>query len=149
MKKRLLKILALGCVVTSIAAQSMTAFAYTKIYQTTTGQQPYADGVTHENVRIFTNEGWINMNVLRVDLRKNAELTVVTDTVLTKRDTLTNLVKKNNTDSSIVAAINSDFFDTANNTTMGNLIKDGEVLSTSVGYPEFASFNVRDRKSVV
>lgn len=145
MKKKILKFIVTGCIITTLAAQSMTAFAYTKIYQNTTGQQPYADGVTHENLQIFTNEGWINMNILRVDLRKNADLTVVTDTVLTKRDTLTNLVKKNNTDNTIVAAINSDFFDTANNTTMGNLIKDGQVLSTSVGYAEFASFNVSKR----
>ncbi len=73
MKKKILKFIVTGCIITTLAAQSMTAFAYTKIYQNTTGQQPYADGVTHENLQIFTNEGWINMNILRVDLRKNAD----------------------------------------------------------------------------
>lgn len=125
-----------------IAAQTLTSSAYSKIYEKASPVEAYADGVTHQNIKIYTNEGWINMNVLRVNLTKNVEMTVVTDTVLSSRDTLTNLVKKNNTDNSIVAAINSDFFDTANSTTMGNLVKDGKILTTSVGYDEFASFNM-------
>jgi len=125
-----------------MAAQTFTSSAYTKIYETATPVEAYADGVTHQTIKIYTNEGWINMNVLRVDLKKNVEMTVLTDTVLSTRDTITNLVKKNNTDNTIVAAINSDFFDTSNSTTMGNLVKDGKILTTSVGYDEFASFNM-------
>lgn len=125
-----------------IAAQTFTSSAYTKIYETASPVEAYADGVTHQNIKIYTNEGWINMNVLRVDLTKNVGMTVLTDTVLSTRDTITNLVKKNNADNTIVAAINSDFFDTANSTTMGNLVKDGKILTTSVGYDDFASFNM-------
>jgi exopolysaccharide biosynthesis protein len=125
-----------------IAAQTLTSSAYTKIYEKASPVEAYADGVTHQNIKIYTNEGWINMNVLRVDLRKNVEMTVLTDTVLSTRDTITNLVKKNNANNTIVAAINSDFFDTANSTTMGNLVKDGKILTTAVGYDEFASFNM-------
>ncbi len=125
-----------------IAVQAFTSSAYTKIYETASPVEAYADGVTHQNMKIYTNEGWINMNVLRVDLTKNVEMTVLTDTVLSTRDTISNLVKKNNTDNTIVAAINSDFFDTGNSTTMGNLVKNGKILTTSVGYDDFASFNM-------
>ena len=142
MKSKIKKTITVGLITAVLALQAVTSSAYTKIYETASPVEAYADGVTHQNIKIFTNEGWINMNVLRVDLEKNVEMTVLTDTVLSTRDTLTNLVKKNNTDNTIVAAINSDFFDTSNSTTMGNLVKDNQILTTSVGYDEFASFNI-------
>ncbi|HAS74406.1 MAG TPA: hypothetical protein DCS67_09705, partial [Clostridiales bacterium UBA8960] len=142
MIRRLIKGLAFGTLMLTLAVQTSASFAYTKILETSSAVEHYADGVTHQNIRIFTNEGWINMNVMRVDLRKNVEMTVLMDTVLSKRDTLTNLVKKNNEENKIVAAINSDFFDTNSNSTMGNLVRNNQLLSTSVGYDEFASFNM-------
>jgi len=142
MKGTFNKIMMVALMTTIIALQAGTSSAYTKIYETASPIEAYADGVTHQNVKIFTNEGWINMNILRVDLEKNIEMTVLTDTVLSTRDTLTNLVKKNNTDNTIIAAINSDFFDTSNSTTMGNLVRDNQLLTTAVGYDEFASFNI-------
>lgn len=142
MNRNIIKALA-GCLLaTTLVFQTTLSFGYTKIYETKSAVETYADGVTHETVKIFTSEGWINMNVMRVDLRKNVEMTVITDTVLSSRDTLTNLVKKNNEDQTIVAAINSDFFDTNSNSTMGNLMLDGRLLSTSVGSDAFASFNI-------
>ena len=142
MIRQLIKGLAIGSLVLTLAVQTTATFAYTKILETSSAVEHYADGVTHQNIKLFTNEGWINMNVMRVDLRKNVEMTVLMDTVLSKRDTLSNLVKKNNSDKTIVAAINSDFFDTNSNSTMGNLVRDNQLLSTSVGYDEFASFNI-------
>ena len=142
MKKNITKALA-GCLLaTTLVFQTTLSFGYTKIYETKSAIESYADGVTHETVKVFTSEGWINMNVMRVDLRKNVEMTVLTDAVLSSRDTLTNLVKKNNEKQNIVAAINSDFFDTNSNSTMGNLMLDGRLLSTSVGSDAFASFNI-------
>lgn len=126
----------------AMSVVSLPSMAYNKILEKTTGETAYADGMTHENLKIYTDEGWINMNILRVDLEKNVDMTVVTDTYFSSRDTLTNLVKKNNDDKTIVAAINSDFFDTSNSTTMGTLVREGEILSTSIGYPDFASFNI-------
>lgn len=142
MTKKFIKTLAIGTLALIITAQTAMTFAYTRISESKSVVEHYADGVTHQNIKLFTSEGWINMNVMRVDLRKNVEMTVLTDTVLSSRDTLTNLVRKNNSNNTIVAAINSDFFDTNSNSTMGNLVKDNKVLSTSVGYDEFASFNI-------
>ena len=126
----------------AMSVVNLPSMAYNKILEKTTGETAYADGMTHENLKIYTDEGWINMNILRIDLEKNVDMTVVTDTYFSSRDTLTNLVKKNNEDKTIVAAINSDFFDTSNSTTMGTLVREGEILSTSIGYPDFASFNI-------
>lgn len=142
MKLKRLKLAAIGVLALCLSAQSMVTSAYTKIYETASPIEYYADGVTHQNIKTFTNEGWINLNVLRIDLTKNVEMTVLTDTFFSSRDTITNLVNKNNADGTIVAAINSDFFDAGNSSTMGTLVKDGRVLSTSIGQPGFASFNI-------
>lgn len=136
------KVMLTSMAVLLLSTQPLTAFAYTKIYETASEVEYYADGVTLQNKKVYTNEGWINMNIVRVDLEKNIEMTVLTDTILSKRDTLTNIVKKNNADKTVAVAINSDFFDTANNTTMGNLVRNNEILTTSAGYNEFASFNM-------
>jgi hypothetical protein len=122
---------------------STVSFAdYTTLYETASEAEYYADGVTHQTIQKLTASGWINLNVIRIDLTKNVEMTVVTDDYLSSRDALSDLVTQNNADGKIVAAINSDFFDTDHNTTMGNLLRDGEVLSTSIGYPDFATFNI-------
>lgn len=142
MTRKFIKTFTIGALALIITTQTALTFAYTRISESKSELEHYADGVTHQNIKRFTSEGWINMNVMRVDLKKNIEMTVLTDTVLSSRDTLTNLVRKNNADNTIVAAINSDFFDTNSNSTMGNLVRDNKILSTSVGYDEFASFNI-------
>lgn len=124
---------------------SSATFAYTKIYTQESEIETYSDGVTYQNIRIFTNEGWINMNVMRVDLDQDVKMRVLTDTYLLNRDTLTNIVKKNNTQSTIVGAINTDFFDTNSSSAMGNIVIDSQIVSTSVGIADFASFNISSR----
>lgn len=142
MKGNLKKTVSVALLAVSIVLSTVPSAAYNKITEIKSVPEAYADGVTHEKIQVFTDEGWLNMNVLRIDLEKNVQMDVLTDTVLSSRDTLTNLVKKNNADKTVVAAINSDFFDTNNSTTMGNLVKDNQLLSTSVGYDDFASFSI-------
>ncbi|GAU77958.1 phosphodiester glycosidase family protein [Fusibacter sp. 3D3] len=138
MKKRISLLL----IIMMILSQCLTFADYVTVYETKSDLEYLADGVTKQTIMRYTNEGWLNINVVRVDLTKQMDLTVLTDDKLSSRDTLSKLLDKNNADHSVVAAINSDFFDTANNTTMGNLVRDGKVLTTSVGLDEFASFNV-------
>jgi hypothetical protein len=128
--------------VCAIFLQGLVFADYTTLYERQSEPVEIANGVTQRAIQRFTEGGWLNINIIEVDLTKDASMTVVTDDYLSSRDTLTNLVKESDEASRIVAAINSDFFDTANNTTMGTLIKSGEILSTSVGYDEFASFNI-------
>lgn len=142
MTKKIFKWTLTAVLATWFLIQSSTTFAYTKIYTYESEIEEYADGLTYQNIRYFTNEGWINMNIMRVDLDKNVKMSVLTDTYLLNKDTLTNIVKKNNTSSTIVGAINSDFFDTASSSAMGNIVIDSQVVSTSVGIEDFASFNI-------
>jgi hypothetical protein len=139
MKNGMKKVIA-STVLAGLLMLSSTSFAaYDPIYRQESAISKYADGVTHQNIRTFTNEGWINLNVMRIDLTKNVSLTAITDQYLTNRDTLTNIVKKNDVNSTIVAAINTDFFGA---TSLGNIVNKGNLISTSVGIDEFASFNV-------
>lgn len=142
MKRGILKTVMATAIGAVLALQGMSFAAYTTLYESRSEVEHYADGVTHETIQRFTDGGWLNVHVMRIDLDANVDMTVLTDELLSKRDTLTNLVQKNDAEGSIVAAINSDFFDTKNNTTLGDLIKDGRLLSTSVGYDTFASFNI-------
>ncbi|MDW7660144.1 MAG: phosphodiester glycosidase family protein, partial [Bacillota bacterium] len=139
MKNGMKKLIA-STVLAGLLVLSSTSFAaYDPIYRQESAISTYADGVTHQNIRTFTNEGWINLNVMRIDLTKNVSLTALTDEYLTNRDTLTNIVKKNDLGGNIVAAINTDFFGAS---TLGNVANNGKLISTSVGIDEFASFNV-------
>jgi len=141
MKKR--KILVLG--MTIITMLSSIAFAdYVTIYEDKTEAMILAEGVVQTQIRRFTNGGWININLIEVDLEKEVEISVISDDYLSSRSTLSNLVEKSDEAARIVAATNSDFFDTANNTTMGLLIKESEILTTSMGLDEFASFNISE-----
>ena len=122
---------------------SQVSFAeYITLYEWRSEPEEIASGVMQQQIQRFTDGGWLNMNLIYVDLTQGSKLSVITDTKLSSRDTLSKLVSKSDEAASIVAAVNSDFFDTANNTTMGTLIKDGEVLTTSAGYNEFATLNV-------
>ncbi len=122
---------------------STVTFAdYNLIYEWQSEPQTIAKGVTEQTLQKFTDGGWLNIKLLTVALNDQIDLDILTDDYLSQRDKLSSLASQAENPEEIVAAINSDFFDTANNTTMGTLIEDGKVLSTSVGYDEFASFNV-------
>lgn len=124
---------------------SQISFAeYITLYETTSESVELASGVTQTQIQRFTDGGWLNINVIKVDLTQGSEMTVVTDDYLSSRDALSKLVAQSDEADQIVAAINSDFFDTANNTTMGTLIKEGQVLTSGIGYDDFASFNIAD-----
>jgi hypothetical protein len=124
-----------------LSLSSLSFGAYLPLFQRTSDTSTFADGVTHQIVQTFTDQGWINLNVIRVDLSKNLKVVPVTDTYLSGKDTLSNLVQKNPSGSDIVTAINADFFGAA---TIGSVVKEGQLLTTGVGGDEFASFNVTD-----
>ncbi len=144
MKKNRLVKAGISCVLTGILmAGSLTSFAsYQTIYEEKTSEAVYAEGVTRENIQRFTDGGWLNIEVIRVALEAPVKMDVVVNEYLSSRDTLSNIVKKNNANKDIVAAMNADYFDVKNNTTMGHVVKDSEILTTSIGVDQFASFNI-------
>lgn len=116
--------------------------SYEVVYEEKSPVVNYAKGVTQQTMRTFTNNGWINAEVVRVDLTQNVKMDVITNEYLSSRDVLSKIVAKNNEDKDIVAAMNADFFDVKNNTTMGHVVKNGEILTTSINLDNFATFNI-------
>ncbi len=101
-------------------------------------------GVIHEKVLKFTNEGWLNINVMRINLEdKYTSLEVLTNANgISRGDSLTNLTSKNESSDKIIGAINGDFFDTNAMSTIGSIVNNGELVTSSKALPEFASFNI-------
>ncbi len=89
-------------------------------------------GVTHSHIMRFTQEGWLNANVLYVDLKDDTlslDLLQSAGGVSTK-ETLSTMVKRQE---KVVGAINGDFFYLTNpDSPMGIMAKDGKIISSPV-----------------
>mgnify|MGYP000989367936 CR=1 FL=1 len=100
-----------------------------------------SSGIKHENIEKFTSQGWMNINVVRVNL--NDEYTkvgpVTSEKGVSNRTALSSMLKS----SGAVAGINGDFFYMGDPTyTYGALIEDGKMITSplpySYGYPTVA-----------
>ncbi len=118
---------------------------FTNIYQEQELKQ-ISPGVTYENILRFTDKGWLNLNIMRVNLNdRYTSLDVLTSAEgLSSRGQLTKLATNDENSDNIVGAINGDFFDTKTFATMGPIVKDGELITTSIFDPKFATFNIND-----
>ena len=84
------------------------AFGYTKVYDMTSDKKPISSGVTYQNIKRLTTSGWLNINVLEVDLEdKYTKIDM-----LMHPDGIYNLatVKNHAENNGAVVAINADFF---------------------------------------
>ncbi len=109
-----------------------SSFAYTKIYDMKSNEIPVSSGVTYKNLKRLTTDGWLNINILKVDLTDK----YVKLDMLTSSDGLYTLdtVKNQATNSNAVAAINADFFSwdgKYNGYPVGFTMKDGEISSSA------------------
>lgn len=106
------------------------------IYQTSTGQQGIASGVTLENIVRFTNDGWLNINVLRVDL---SDPYVKIDT-MTNANSIKSLtsVKSMAGLNGAIAAINGGFFnwmkDSGSGYPDGPVVQSENIITASSAY---------------
>jgi len=109
------------------------AFGYTKVYDMVSEKKPIASGVTYQNIKRLTTGGWLNINVLEVDLEdKYTEIDM-----LMHPDGIYNLatVKNHAENAGAIAAINADFFSwvsgKSNASPIGFEMKDGEIVSSA------------------
>ncbi len=91
------------------------------------------EGVIQKTIERFSTRGWLNINVLEVDLANpHLNIEILTDIRgISNMTNVVNLAKQND----MVAAINGDFFQRLRGTTnkgssIGTMIKDGQLLST-------------------
>jgi len=94
--------------------------------------QEVSAGVVHESVRQFTSEGWLSINILKVDLTNPyVKLKAMTNT--TNSTKLTN-VKNIAAANSAVAAVNANFYfstGNGNGNALGPVMSDGKIISMS------------------
>lgn len=109
-----------------------TSFAYTKIYDMKSTETPVSSGVTYRNLKRLTTDGWLNINILKVDLsNKYVKLDMLTsEGGLYTLDTVKNQANANNA----VAAVNADFFSwdgSSKGYPIGFTMKAGEITSSA------------------
>ncbi|QZY55769.1 phosphodiester glycosidase family protein [Crassaminicella profunda] len=87
-------------------------------------------GIKHEQIRKFTDNGWVNINVIRVNLDdKDTNLDLLFhQNGLNKKARLSELVGQRE---NMIGAINGDFFSMKTAATIGPMVKDGELLTTT------------------
>lgn len=93
--------------------------------------QHISSGVVHENIQRFTDQGWWNINVLRINLKDNyTELKgLINPNGIPNRDKVSSLVEK----SGAIAAVNGDYFNYQPlPSSMGTLINNGELISSPI-----------------
>ncbi|QXM05315.1 phosphodiester glycosidase family protein [Crassaminicella indica] len=89
-----------------------------------------AKGVKHEHILKFTDGGWVNINVIRVNLdEEDASLDLLFhQDGLSQKARLSTLVNQRE---NIIGAINGDFFSMKTAATIGPMVRNGELLTTT------------------
>ena len=135
-----------------ILISSMNTLAFTTIHEET-NEEMISSGVTLKQIKRFTDEGWLNFNILQIDLKdKNTSVKLLNaKDGLNKFDTTLEMAQNEEA----IAAINGDFFagKYTNGYTVGFSAQDGEMYTS--GYKgnevkdEFASFIVEGNSSYI
>ena len=132
----------IACSIVTIGSQPFVHADWKNVAYERNTSEYIANGVKHENILKFTDQGWLNLNVLRADLRtRDNSLQVLThNNGIGTKSKLSDLAKQNG---NIVGAINGDFFNMSSSETLGPVVKDGELVSTPFYLPErMATFNM-------
>lgn len=93
--------------------------------------QELSSGVKHEHIKRLTTRGWLNINVLRIDMQNEfTELRgLFNQNALHERDTVSKMVK----DHGALAGVNGDYFNySPMPSSMGGLITNNEVISSPI-----------------
>lgn len=141
LRKSLIKLLTAALVFNAAVTFSFADFK--EIYEETSSEN-ISRGVVYEKISRFTNRGWLNMNILRIDLDDEyTALDVLTSEIgLSSRDALTGLASKNESSNRIIGAVNGDFYDTKESSTIGPIVRNGDLVTSSKNNPNFATFNI-------
>lgn len=124
------------------------------IYETSS-KQTITSGAVLEKITRFTDEGWLNINVLKVDLsNKNIAVDAITNSSSIKN--LSN-VKALAQSKGAVAAINASFFswmaDKTNGYPDGSIVENGKIVTASSEYNKYsdsmASFSIDNLNQVL
>lgn len=119
----------------------LSAFAEYTVITSEKTKEELAPGITYEQQIDFTNKGFININILRMDYDDpNVEMALLkSDESISNRATISQFSK---TEPTLYGGVNGDFFNYDYHTTIGPMVEDGVVYSSPINDPEFSSFNI-------
>lgn len=129
MKKSFKKIIILILAIAMVISTLTFSFAQPVIIHERRSSEIISSGVIHEHIQKFTDKGWWNINILRIDLNdKYTEIKpIFSNEGMGKRERLSKIVGEKNA----IAGINGDFFASFNySSPLGIVVVDGEIIST-------------------
>ena len=132
----------IACSIISLGAQPFVHADWKNTVYQESNSEYIAKGVKYENILKFTDQGWLNMNVLRADLneRDNSLQVLLHNNGIGTKGKLSELV---NQDQNIVGAVNGDFFNMNSTETLGPVVQNGELITTPFYMPDkTATFNM-------
>ncbi|MGL4345571.1 MAG: phosphodiester glycosidase family protein [Cellulosilyticaceae bacterium] len=119
--KKLLSLLTMTVVVAGIVPAT-----YGQVLHKKTQEQTVTNGVVHISEEILTDNGWQDINILKIDLKNDAiSLKPIESRALGERKNILQLAQNEGA----VAAVNADFFDmgTSTGTSFGPVAKEGKL----------------------
>jgi hypothetical protein len=136
-----IKALAILIATTCLYTLQIVSFGDYTTVSSDTEIEKLAPGIEYIHRMDFTNRGFININVLKMDYDDpNVEMDLLkSDESISKRSTLTQFAASEPT---LYGAVNGDFFNYDFHTTIGPMVEDGVVYSSPINDPEFSSFNI-------
>lgn len=124
------KIILLSLVIILLISLNTSTFALTTLYEKT-NEERISSGVILKNYNRLTEKGWLDINILEVDLedRYTSIGLLTSENGLNTFQTVLQMAESNES----IAAINGDFFSgkSTNGYTVGLSISEGEILTSS------------------
>lgn len=150
MKKKIF--LAIAMISLILAGAKNHVFAYETVYETESVEK-ITSGVTLKNDQRFGDKGWLNMNIVEVDLKdKNTQIGLLnSENGLNTFQTVLQMSKA--ADGNVVAAVNGDFFNGnyQNGNTIGLSISNGEMYTSTywenANKDTFGTFALDEKKN--
>lgn len=125
------KITALGLAAGLLVTGALPGFAGSYLYEEKSSQ-PIGSGVEYQHLLKFGSSGWLNLNVVTMDLKNpNTKVDVVhSANGVSTRDTLSGMMSQVQNP---LAAINADYFYlTTPDSPLGVMVQDGKMVSSTV-----------------
>ncbi len=126
--KKIIAVLIIGSItLTTSLANADNSFP---IYQSTK-EEKIANSITHKHIQKFTSDGWLNINVLEVDITDEYTdvLPMFSKDGLPHKDTISTMIKEHGA----VAGINGDFYSRFHSSfPLGAMIENGNMIVSPI-----------------
>ncbi len=135
-----MKKISLTLVLAITLSMASSLFASALIIDETVTENYLTRGITHTNIKRFTEKGMYNINYMEADLTKEGiSVKVLANEDTRKKSTLLSLCEN---EENVIGAVNADFFTTYSSSAAaeGLMIRDGKLITTPSNDPSYATF---------